>query len=145
VPRRLDLAIDSRAELVGLIGAALRGLCAEAGLSAEAAGDVELAVCEAVTNVIKHGHGDRPGHVVRVEAVVAEGLEVTVVDDGAALDPARLAAADPARPFDPADIAALPESGFGLGLIKALMDEAAYSSAAGENRLRLLKRRAAPA
>ena len=120
--------IDTGLEAVGPVAEAVRALALPV-LGEEGAGDLELALTEAVTNVIRHGYGPEGGPV-RVEAEV-QGRQVP----GEALAGAGLHRFD----FDPEDIEGLPAGGMGLSLITVLMDEVSYRTDLGQNRLTLLR------
>ena len=96
--------------------------------------DLQLAVDEAVTNIIIHGYKKSPGTI-----------EISFDQNAAALI-VRLR--DTAPQFDPsthiADLRALPEretpGGFGIRLIKQVMDEVSYRApGSGGNELTLIK------
>ncbi|TNC66576.1 ATP-binding protein [Rubellimicrobium roseum] len=122
------------------VALAVRAL-AEPALGEEGAGDVELALVEAVTNVIRHGYGPEGGPI-RVEASVAPTeLVLRLFDWGRPIPGEALAAAGLSRfDFDPADLDALPAGGMGLSIIAAVMDEVSYRSDEGQNVLTLLRR-----
>jgi len=110
----------------------------EAGLPAEAAKDLALAVDEAVTNIVVHGGPTRDG-LIEVDAPDhAEGCVVRIRDSGRFFDPT--AAPDENPPISPLERDA--PGGFGIFLIKHLVDEVRYrTTAEGRNELTLLKRR----
>lgn len=109
-------------------------------LGEEGAGDVELALVEALTNVFRHGYGPGGG-AVRVEAQAGAGrATLRILDWGRPIPPEALAGAGPARfDFDPDDLDALPAGGMGLSLILLLMDHVAYRSDEGGNELTLVR------
>ncbi|RYY96000.1 MAG: ATP-binding protein [Comamonadaceae bacterium] len=104
---------------------------------------VELAVTEALTNIIEHGYGgDRPEPVrLRVRDDDA-GLAIDIWDRGRPIPDGLIEATDVATTFlfDPTDVDGLPEGGMGLALIKAAFDDVRYGSRDGVNRLHLLRR-----
>ncbi len=110
----------------------------QAGLPTEAAKDLVLAVDEAVTNIVVHG-GQGPDGLIEVDArVQAEGCVVRILDTGRTFDPT--ATPDENPPTSPLDRDA--PGGFGIFLIKHLVDEVSYrTTAEGRNELTLLKRR----
>jgi len=114
---------------------------AEAELGEEGASDVELALVEAVTNVIRHGYGPEGGPI-RVEVSAGSGqVVVRLFDWGRPIPGDALAGAGLSRfDFDPADIDALPSGGLGLSIIASVMDKVTYRSDEGQNVLTLLRR-----
>lgn len=120
--RPASIEISAHPELVGIVrlfvGALGAGLPDAAD---ERVSDMQLAVSEACTNAIA-SYAGKPGGRVRVTWSRSEtGVEVRVDDDGPGFDPGPLAAALPAG----AD-GGLPESGLGIPLMNALMDEISF-------------------
>ena len=105
-----------------VLGDTLRGL----GVHEESVDDILLAATEACTNVLTHG-----GRQVRDYAVVtslgAVGCQVEVADDGAGLEPGSTAEADPQQ----TPVAQLPESGRGLAVMRACVDNVTLDSRPG--------------
>src|SRR4028119_1647786 len=97
----------SSLEDIGPISEAVRSL-AEPELGEEGAGDVELALVEAATNVVRHGYGPEGGPI-RIEALeVPSGLLVRIFDWGHPIPGETLASAGLSRfDFDPNDFADL--------------------------------------
>ena len=136
-----ELTLDSRLAEVARVGQAVRDFCARAGLGGEAAADLDLAVTEALNNVIVHGHRGEAGHPVRVGVrAVGEGVEVRISDRGTPIPAAALDRAREERDFDPADLDGLPESGMGLMLVHRSVDRMEYEAGADGNRMVLVKR-----
>lgn len=100
-------------EVVGRARRWLRGQLRRLGTPPELAVDVELALGEALNNVIEHAYGGRGGWVQ--VTLRAEGNELCLVvrDRGRPFRP-------PAPPVDPHD---LRERGYGLLLIHRLASE----------------------
>lgn len=94
----------------------------------------QLALEEAVTNVINHGYRDGAAHTFTVALQVGEGDRVTAVltDDAPAFDPLARPEVDIARPLEEREI-----GGLGVHLVKKLMDHAAYERRDGRNILTL--------
>lgn len=95
----------------------------------------QLAVCEAVENIVQHGYqGDRGE--IRLTAQAAPGaLTVEILDSAPAFDPTRY-------PVDPS--ASLGEArigGRGLLMIRRVMDAISYERRGRQNILRLTKNR----
>jgi serine/threonine-protein kinase RsbW len=141
MPRRAHLSLQPTLQEVTRAMAALR--CVLPARLPQAQRDaVEIALCEALTNIVQHGFAGAVGAPVDVSCVEdANAFVVEVRDTGCAIPRTKLEAAGPASfAFDPDAIAALPEGGFGLGLVKAAFDEVDYRSEEGVNLLRLQKR-----
>ncbi len=130
----------SSLEDIGPISEIVRSF-AEPELGAEGAGDVELALVEAATNVVRHGYGLKGGPI-RIEASeIPDGVVVRISDWGRPIPGEALASAGLSRfDFDPANLLDIPEGGMGLSLIASVMDEVTYRSDGGQNVLTLLRR-----
>ena len=131
--KTLHLSIESKLSDVALVGHAVRGVCACSPLSAEAYGDMEVCVVEAVSNAIVHAYRQEEGF--RVETAITlhkDRISFEISDFGTAIvkfSPPRTLEFDPQQP------ATLPESGMGLFIIKSIMDEVSYRSENGRNTL----------
>ena len=116
----------------------LRERCAERATPEEALRDLDLALDEALANILSHGYGpDSPGAI----RLILEFLPDTI----------RLEVRDRARPFNPleapppelgAELGDRPVGGLGIHLLRRVMDHVEYVRENGENRL-TLERRAA--
>lgn len=104
------------------------------GFDEEALGDLEVAMTEALSNVIRHGYGADSTATIEVECTVEPTrLEVRILDRA----PTFVAAEVAARDLD--EIA---EGGYGLSLIEQLMDEVHRAPRPdGGNALTLIKLR----
>lgn len=134
----LWLEVQSTLLGVRFLGAATRGVCAQV-LGDDDAADLDLALVEAATNVVKHGFEGRADGRLKVQLVVKEDhVEIVLRDNGPQFDPlANTSSAPWERDYQSFDD--VPERGFGLGLIRALVDDCAYDHADGENILTLRK------
>ncbi|MBD3334806.1 MAG: hypothetical protein GF355_04765 [Candidatus Eisenbacteria bacterium] len=96
--------------------------------------DLRLALREAATNIVEHSLGGDPGARILFE-IDAGGneLRLRLRDKGPPFDPA----AQAARPPDPEELA---EGGYGLFIIRSLVDDIAYDTDEEGNTLTLLKR-----
>jgi serine/threonine-protein kinase RsbW len=95
----------------------------------------QLAVCEAVENVLQHGYQGKPGGIWLEAEVMPRSLTVQIVDDAPAFDPTRY-------PVDPsASLNDVRVGGRGLLMIRRIMDEITYERRARQNILRLTKNR----
>jgi serine/threonine-protein kinase RsbW len=103
---------------------------------------IELAMAEALTNIVQHGYGGDSSRPIRVRLSERPGaLEVDVWDQGRPVPGDKLEQADDTTfQYDPTDLAKLPEGGMGLALIKAAFHEVHYRRRAGVNRLHLVRR-----
>ena len=91
--------------------------------------DMKLAVTEAATNVIRHA-AVRSFHVEY--RVLPRAVQVVVVDRGGGFDVGELTA----KPGE--------HGGFGLAVIRSLVDEATVDSSSNGTRLKMIRRATAP-
>ncbi len=116
-------------------GHAVETLGLKAGFSHDTLAEVRLAVVEACLNALEYGGGD-----VEVEVVAhtdgSPWLEVRVVDYGPGFDPAAVP-----RPQLRTKLRADRKRGWGLELMRRLMDEVEISSMPGRTQVRMIRRR----
>lgn len=125
---------------VRFLGAATRGVCAQV-LGDDEAADLDLALVEAATNVVKHGFAGRADGRLRVQLIVTDAfVEIVLRDDGPEFDPLAGTGNAPWEGGGYGSFEDLPEGGFGLGLIRALVGDCTYSREAVDNVLVLRKR-----
>ncbi len=108
-----------------------------AGVEADTALAVRLAIEEAFTNIYKHGYAGGEGPVaVRVD-VAPRQIVATLVDEAPAFDPTDAPAPDLDSPWDQRRA-----GGLGCHLLRQMMDEVKYARREHGNVLTLLKTRA---
>ncbi len=139
-PRQVQLVADSRLDCTELLARAVRGMVAAAGLPPRECAHVELAVAEAVNNVVRHAYQGQSGHPIELLFTLEDGRFTIEVSDTGTPMPKR---PSPVFDFDPTDVAHLPEGGMGLFLIHSVMDEVEYRSHGGRNSLAMRRRLAA--
>lgn len=98
--------------------------------------EVQLAVEEACTNIVLHAYEGRAGFICVSIGVEEDKLKIMIEDDG--------------PPFDPTEHMALHRltnddidssvGGWGIGLIRVLIDEITYERCHGKNILCLVKK-----
>jgi serine/threonine-protein kinase RsbW len=136
-----------------VLGDTLRGL----GMDEESVYDILLAATEACTNVLTHGGRKVRGYEV-VTSLGAVGCQVEVADEGVGLAPGNPALSNPApsalsnsAPSDSAvrgapdpqqtPIALLPESGRGLAVMRACVDNVTLDSRPGRGTVVTMRKR----
>ena len=105
-----------------VLGDTLRRL----GVDDESVSDILLAATEACTNVLTHG-GRRVRDYAVVTSLGAVGCQVEVADDGVGLGPREPEEPDPQQ----LPVAQLPESGRGLAVMRACVDNVTLDSRPG--------------
>ena len=123
------LVLPSRAEYVMLARLVAGQVGRLAGFEPEDIYDLKLAVTEAVTNVIRHTAVDSYEVEYRV---LPRAVEITVTDAGGGFEVANLT--------DEPD----EQGGFGLTVIRNLVDEFVLDSEGGGTRMRMVRRASAP-
>ena len=115
---------------------------AEEAIGCAGANDVEIAVVEALTNLVKHGYPDEPGEIEIAVCSETDEVIVDIFDIGNTIPRPLLARAGPERfEFDPDDIEGLVEGGLGLSLIHLTMDFVEYTTQAERNWMHLVRRK----
>ena len=109
-----------------VLGDTLLGL----GVDDESVYDILLAATEACTNVLTHGGRQAPGYAV-VTSVGAVGCQVEVADEGAGLVPRAVAEAESQPAPAQLPVTQLPESGRGLAVMRACVDNVTLDSRPG--------------
>jgi len=119
VTDRVVLTFPAKSDYLLLARLTLSGLARELQLDDELVADLKLAVTEACGNVVRHAYSGAEGDVSVVFAIDDGRLLVTVEDNG---DGIRA----PDSPADEEDELAGPlESGMGMPIIRAIVDELA--------------------
>jgi serine/threonine-protein kinase RsbW len=130
---RWRLTIPSDRRQLAVARGFVEAICQTSGFAAEITDAVALACHEAIDNVIRHAHQDRPGAHIQIECGLAdEGIEICLYDEGRPFDLTTV------PPLDPAEVRL---GGRGLYLIRKLMDVVSCEPR-GErgNTLRMVKR-----
>jgi len=130
---RYDIAehLRTQEEMAAYLEACLE----EAEIPMMEATRIQLAVEEAVTNVVTHGYEGPDGNV-SVQCISSpEIVTITITDTGAAFDPTKIPPADVTADLDHRNI-----GGLGVHLIRSVMDEIRYSREMDANQLTLVKR-----
>lgn len=112
IQSRLDAVADARRWAAERVRAA--------GFDEDAIFAVELALSEALTNVIRHAYGGDEGQEIHLAlAINDEKLDLTIRDFGQKFDPAD---------YTPPDLDEPAEGGYGVYLIHELMDQVTYDT-----------------
>jgi serine/threonine-protein kinase RsbW len=109
------LTMPAKAEYLILARLALAGIAREVPMSETALADLKLAVTEACGNAIRHAYAADRGVVRVVYAVEPDAIEIHVEDDGGGLPSESM--------MELLDFDELAESGMGLAIIRAVVDE----------------------
>ncbi len=108
----------------------------QAGLSSKDCYACQLAVSEAVENIIRHGYGREVHNEIEVTVASKPGeLSIELSDDAAPFNPSNQRRIKEWTEDDP------PVGGLGIEIIHRIMDDVDYKREKGRNRLSLLKRK----
>lgn len=134
-----ELRVQAVMDNLRTITSFVQGIAYRLNLSEKSQFEVELAVEEAATNIIRHAYAAGPAGDLSLRAQADdERLSITLTDWGLPLDPSQV------KPYDVnAPLEARTEGGMGLHLIHNLMDEVKRETAplpGGPNALTLVKR-----
>ena len=96
------------------------------------ASGMQLVVSESFTNVARHAYSDAGAGKLRIELRAwPDRLEFRIIDEGVPFDPEQVP--------EP-DVESLQIGGYGLHIIKSMVDEYSYSSENQQNTLLLIKK-----
>jgi serine/threonine-protein kinase RsbW len=142
MPTSTTYSIESDFEEVSYLGQAIHKLVAIAGMDEVDSARFELGVVEALNNVIEHGYQLQPNHKIKVIFEPSKNYVVIhIVDTGIAMGQSLFSDKENQKEVkEHIVLEDIPEGGWGLALIKSIMDEVSYKSENGINHLTLLKK-----
>jgi serine/threonine-protein kinase RsbW len=130
---RVSLTLDSTLESVNTAEKAAGDFAAGLGLEEEVCHGISMAVREAAVNAVLHGNAYDPKKKVKVALEkVNDSLVITIADQGRGLDPQ--AVPDPLAPEN-----LLKQSGRGIFLIRAFMDDVQFRNLEEGTEIKLIK------
>ena len=113
----------------------VEAVCEEKGLPLPTVMSLNLALEEAVTNVILYAYPDGTDGLVDIEATVRDdSLEFVISDSGKPFDPTAAPEADVTLGFEEREI-----GGLGIYLVRNIMDTVEYRYENGRNILTMVK------
>jgi serine/threonine-protein kinase RsbW len=131
-PWSLTIASDLR--MLAVARSFVEAACLAAGFDENTTHAIVLAADEAVNNVIRHAHQNRPDAFVHIQCLLRpDGIEIHLMDEGEPFDVTAVPHMDPGE---------LRVGGRGVFLMRSLMDELSCQPRdSGGNLLRMVKRR----
>ena len=133
--RTFSFTVDAEIKNIPVIAEGIEGFLLDVGVSQEVLPDIQLAVDEAVTNIIMHGYAGKPGTIALKIAVDAGVVRIKIRDRAPAFNPLTIK-----EPDLSADLADRVVGGMGIYLIRKVMDAVSYEYVDGENVLRMEKK-----
>lgn len=133
-PNRFHLQIASRTDNLGVIRLFIGDIARKAGFNEDTISDIELAVDEACTNVIKHAyHYDANQQIDIAVELNDRQMAIVISDHGSGFDPDSIENPDQR-------IRKHARGGLGIALMKKIMDEVSFSIQPGiRNEVRMIK------
>ena len=116
----IKMEITANPAYVRIIRLTTSGIANKVGFCMDDIEDLKVAVSEACTNAIKHSSDDR---FTIIYTMIENGLTIDIIDNGNGYDTSSI---------NEPDIENLKESGMGLFIIEALMDEVSIESQEGK-------------
>ncbi len=134
--RQFKLKVASSPENLGTIREFIHDISLNAGFDSETAGQIELAVDEACTNVIKHAHKYEYDKSIDLLVLLdAQKITVTITDRGLGFDVNKVAKPDLQKYIHEAK-----KGGLGIHLMRSLMDEVQFEFNPGvKNQVTMVK------
>jgi len=121
-PNKFRLAVSSNAKNLSSIRNFIADIALKAGFDKDIASQIELAVDEASTNVIKHAHQFDSRKNVDLEVILDdEKMVICICDQGVGFDADKIATPDLEKYIREAR-----KGGFGIYLMRNLMDEVKF-------------------
>jgi len=129
-----DLALDSRVQEIPRARQWVSAHARAAGFSDTEVRNLGLALSEACANVIKHAYHGQPNHPIELHLTVDEArVELAIRDRGTKFN---------LTSYQPPNLDESQEGGYGIFIIRGLMDEVEYDTSAEQGTtLRLVKYR----
>lgn len=136
-PQRHQLDLPNDVQTIPQLAEFVDEVCATAGFDMATAMQMNLALEEAVVNVMSYAYPEGKKGEVYIEASCDHDyLTFTIRDSGQPFDPTQKAAANTTLSLEER-----PVGGLGIHLVRQLMDKVSYEYTDGQNVLTLRKRR----
>ncbi len=130
-----NITLHNDIQEVPLLAAFAEEVCEALGIETVTTMQINLALEEAVVNVMQYAYpDDAQGHVHISATANDKRLIFVIVDDGAPFDPTTFGDVDTSKPVEERNI-----GGLGIHLVRQIMDSVDYERVEGQNILTLRK------
>lgn len=130
-----ELTIANNLNELNRLAEFVESLCEELSLSAETTMNINLALEEAIVNIINYAYPSKEQHDILLKVTSNERqLIFLLTDNGVVFDPTLVPDADTTS-----SIEERPIGGLGIFLIRSIMNEISYQRLDGQNRLIMKK------
>jgi anti-sigma regulatory factor (Ser/Thr protein kinase) len=134
--KRFELEVDSELESLSIINDCIGKVMKGIGAGERSIFEVQMAVDEACTNVIKHAYSEGEGPITLIFELADDEFIVTVRDKGKPFDPSSVPAPDLHADLDKRRI-----GGLGMHFMRKMMDEISYRFDAEEGNELTMKKK----
>jgi len=135
VPLTTELVIRNDIAQLAVLSEAMERIGVEHGLAPKAQFQLQVALDEMVSNVIKYAWPAGGSHLIGVRITVGSGqVEIEITDDGRAFNPLDTPAPQPPPPGNRPR-----PGGVGVHMVKQFMSKIEYSRTDGRNCLRMIR------
>jgi anti-sigma regulatory factor (Ser/Thr protein kinase) len=129
---RIKFSVPSDPRYLPVVRGAIGTLAAVIGWDESESRAIVLAIDEALANVIRHAYHNRTDSLMELECrESADGLEITLLDNGDAPDKSKICARE---------IGCDQPGGLGTHIIKEVMDKVSYEESPAGNRFVAIKK-----
>jgi anti-sigma regulatory factor (Ser/Thr protein kinase) len=133
--KTVSIKLKNRISELERLDQKLQAFGASIGLSKKCVFQINLAVDELFTNIVKYGFADNNLHYVAITLSHRDGkISIRVEDNGVPFDPAAKQTSELKDPLEHCKI-----GGLGLHLVKKIMDDIIYERRGGKNVITLIK------
>jgi anti-sigma regulatory factor (Ser/Thr protein kinase) len=103
---------------------------------------LELVLVELVSNAIRHGHANEPGHAIglRLELLESRRVRIQILDRGTPIPTEILDRHTGPLEYSTDDLEMLPESGLGLAMAQTAVDRWEYRTAPDGNNVTIIEK-----
>lgn len=128
---KFNLKVASATENLEVIREFIHDIAAQAGFDLESAGQIELAVDEACTNVIKHAHAYQENKMLELKVEIdSEKMVINIIDKGKGFDVDKITKPDLEKYIHQAR-----KGGLGIHLMRNLMDDVQFQLNPGKKNI----------